>query len=263
MQLNEASILLVDDEPALLEILGGWLKRMASRAFCAESGAQALQVLSGNKIDLIISDCRMPGMDGVTLLERVRANGLHTRSVIFLSGYSGIEAREVYDLGAEAVLEKPIERDDLLNSIRRSLTDRSELWQAPPHALTCPTLTGNFESLATAVQDHRIAFGSGGFSIRTAQFLREGPINIELNFKADQYILSGQGVVRWVSPQEGQAGVELTYVAEKSLLRIVQLAERSSSFIPRSTEGINQKQAGASQLQVDEMTRPKAFSTYG
>src|ERR1035437_2384057 len=244
MQLKEASILVVDDEPVLLEIMGEWFKRVAGQVFCAGDGVQALQVLATNKIDLIITDVRMPVMDGISLLKKIKANGLHTPSVIFITGFSDLEPREVYDLGAEALVEKPIERDDLINAVRRSLSERNELWQIPLDLAAQPKLTCSFQSLAAALQEHRIAFGRGGFCIETEQFLVEGPVNIELNFKADQYMLLGQGVVRWLAHEEGQIGIELTYVAEQSLARAIQLTDRSVSFIPRITGRRYQARAG-------------------
>ena len=244
MQLKEASILVVDDEPVLLEIMGEWFKRVAGQVFCAGDGVQALQVLATNKIDLIITDVRMPVMDGISLLKKIKANGLHTPSVIFITGFSDLEPREVYDLGAEALVEKPIERDDLINAVRRSLSERNELWQTPLDLAAQPKLTCSFQSLAAALQEHRIAFGRGGFCIETEQFLVEGPVNIELNFKADQYMLLGQGVVRWLAHEEDQIGIELTYVAEQSLARAIQLTDRSVSFIPRITGRRYQARAG-------------------
>ena len=74
--------------------------------------------------------------------------------------------------------------------------------------------------------------------------MEEGPLNIELDFNADGFVLRGQGVIRWLANQEDQMGVELTYVTDKSRARAVQLTERASSFIPRTTENTYQTLAG-------------------
>jgi two-component system response regulator WspF len=74
MELKQASILLVDDEPFLREIMGEWLARVAGQVFCAEDGAEALKILAANKIDLILSDVRMPVMDGVETTRRIMAS---------------------------------------------------------------------------------------------------------------------------------------------------------------------------------------------
>ena len=244
MQLKEASILVVDDEPVLLDIMGEWFKPFVGQVFCAGDGLQALQALATNKIDLIITDVRMPVMDGISLVKKVKASALHTPSVILITGFSDIEVREAYDLGAEALLEKPIERDDLINAVKRSLAERNDLWQTSFDLAAYPILTGSFASLDAALREHRIAFGRGGFCIETEQFLADGPVNIELSFKADQYMLSGQGIVRWLAHQESLMGIELTCVAEASRARVVELTERSAAFIPRTTGRIYQARAG-------------------
>jgi CheY-like chemotaxis protein len=235
MQLKEASILLVDDEPLLLDLIGAWLQGVAGDVFCAANGVEALPVLAEHRIDLIVSDVRMPVMDGISLIKQVKANEPHPPRVILISGFSDIEAREAYDLGAEAVLGKPFDRDDLIKAAQRSVAERDELWQTPANLATYPVLRRSFASLATAQREHQIAFGRGGFCTATDDLLVEGPVNIELEFKADRYVLSGQGVIRWVAHQERQIGIELTYVAAKSRARAVQLTERSVAFIPSTT----------------------------
>src|SRR5215831_15889627 len=55
MQLSEASILLVDDEPLLLALMREWLQQITAVVFCASDGVQALQVMDAQRIDLIIT----------------------------------------------------------------------------------------------------------------------------------------------------------------------------------------------------------------
>ena len=196
-------------------------------------------MLATNEIDLIITDVRMPVMNGISLLKKVKASGVHTPHVIFITGFADIEAREAYDLGAEALLEKPFELDDLINAAKRSLAERDELWQTPLDLAAHPTLTGSFASLAPALQEHRITFGRGGFCVETKQPLVEGPVNIKLDFKAEQYALSGQGIVRWLVHEANQVGIELTYVAKESRERVLQLTDQSVSFIPNAARTLS------------------------
>jgi CheY-like chemotaxis protein len=244
MQLKEASILLVDDEPILLEIMAEWFQRLAGRVFCAADGAQALQVLAARKIDLVITDVRMPVMDGISLLKEIKAKRGHAPGVILVTGFADIQLRDAFDSGAEALLEKPIENDDLIRAVERSLLERDELWQTPRGVSAYPVLSRKFASLAAAFEQHRIAFGRGGFCIEAGDLPEEGPVNIELDFIADGYVLSGQGVVRWLAHKENQAGIELTYVAERSLSRALQLTAAAASFIPSTTESKYQALAG-------------------
>jgi CheY-like chemotaxis protein len=232
MQLKDASILVVDDEPLLLKLVGEWFESVARRVFLAGEGVEALQVLDRNTIDLIIADVRMPGMNGIRLLKEISAKQGYTSHVIFITGFADIDTREAYDLGAEAFLEKPFGRDDLINAAKRSLAERDRLWQTPPDLAAHPTLAASFASLTSALHEHRITFGRGGFCMETKQLLAEGPVNIKLDFKADKYVLSGQGIVRWLLPERNQVGVELTHVAKESRERVLRLTERSASFIP-------------------------------
>lgn len=230
MNLKDASILVVDDEPLLRDLFAEWFAGVAGAIFTAENGARALDRLNTNKIDLIITDIRMPVLDGIGLLKKVKERGLHTPSVIFISGFTDVDAREAYELGAEALLGKPVEYHDLIDAAKRTLAERNELWQVPRDLAASPTLTGSFSSLEVALQQHRIIFGRGGFCIETKQRLAEGPVNIRLDFQADRFVLSGQGIVRWLSIN--RAGIELTYVAEEARARVVQLAAHAVPFIP-------------------------------
>jgi CheY-like chemotaxis protein len=244
MQVKEASILLVDDEPILLEIMADWFQRLAGRVFCAADGAQALHVLAAQKIDLVITDVRMPVLDGISLLKKIKTNGGHAPGFILITGFADIQLRDAFDLGAEALLEKPIETDDLIHAVECCLAERGELWQTPRDLSAYPALRRGFASLAAAFQEHRIAFGRGGFCIEAGELPEEGPVNIELDFKGDRYVLSGQGVVRWLAHKENQAGIEFTYVAERALSRVLQLTAGAVSFIPRTTGSRYQAQAG-------------------
>jgi CheY-like chemotaxis protein len=235
MQLNQASILIVDDEPVLLEIKGEWFQDLARHVFCAADGVQALEVLAVHKIDAIITDVRMPVMDGITLVKKIQAGGAHTPSLIFITGFADIEARDAYDLGVEALLEKPIERDDLVEVVRHSVAGPGERWEKRVNLSAGPILTKTFPSLAVALKERQIAFGRGGFCIEDGEFLTEGPVSIALDFTKDGYVLSGQGIVRWLANEENQMGIELTYVAEHSRARAIELTKGAFCFIPRTT----------------------------
>jgi CheY-like chemotaxis protein len=234
MELKQSSILVVDDEPFLREIMEGWLARVAGRVLGAENGVQALEILAANKIDLILSDIRMPVMDGIALLRKIKETRVHTPVVIFLTGFSDIPLREAYDIGAEAVLEKPISREELLDIARRALTEAEELWRNPP----CPALETKlemiFRSLTAAIQEKRIGFGRRGFCIETAAALREGPVEFTMEFKDDRLVLSGQGVIRWTAPQESKVGIEITSLPDDSRTWMIDHVKRNkpAAFIP-------------------------------
>ncbi len=86
---EQPTLLLVDDEPNILNALKRLLRREGYRILSAAGGAEALEVLAANPVQVIVSDHRMPGMSGVEFLSRARDLYPHTRRII-LSGYSDI-----------------------------------------------------------------------------------------------------------------------------------------------------------------------------
>jgi CheY-like chemotaxis protein len=236
MKLEEASILFVEDEPFLRETMGAWLGQKAGRTFCAEHGADGLKILAANKIDLVVSDVRMPVLDGIGLVKKLNQTGAYRPRVILTTGFSDLSLREAYAMGVDAIVEKPISREQLLAAMRRSLTGPDELWREPRDIPPDRQLKINFPSLAAALEKKRIAFGRRGFCIKSAT-LGAGPVAFAVDFKADHRVLAGQGVVRWSAPQDKQAGIEITHVEEGSRAWLIDLMERSRpiSFIPGST----------------------------
>lgn len=238
MQLKEARVLVVDDELALLEIFKRWFEREGCRVFTAQDGAQALDLASANAVDMVVSDIRMPVLDGIELAKRLKKRSGHAPKMIFISGFSDVSEREGFDLGVEAMLHKPIERADLVAAARRSLMDRDELWRQPPAVAPTAVLDARFPSLSAARQQGLIAFGRGGFCLRSNRFLQVGkPVGLRLEFEADRHALIGQGVVRWMERRDEQIGIEIAYVDDAQRAWFAQLAEsdESASFIPRTS----------------------------
>jgi len=240
MNVKHASVLLVEDEPLLREAMGAWLARVAERAICAENGEEAMRILAANRIDLVISDVRMPVMGGVALLEEINRSRLSRPAVIFLTGYSDLSAREAYALGADAMLEKPVDREEMLRIMRRSLAGPAELWRHPPSTPPKMKFKARFAGLASAQEGReakRLAFGRKGFCVEPAGGLHEGPIEFALDFGADRRRLSGQGVVRWTAPEEQQAGIEITHLDAAGRAWLVNFLKQHAPLasIPAST----------------------------
>ncbi len=85
-----ATILYLDDEPAIGLILEDTLERAGHVAIGSRTVPEALQVLAKGKVDLIISDYRMPGLSGLEFLELLRKEG-YDIPLIMLTGYATIE----------------------------------------------------------------------------------------------------------------------------------------------------------------------------
>src|ERR1700758_3619182 len=85
------TLLLVDDEPSILNALRRLFRPQGYRVLTAEGALVAIDLLQGETVDLVISDMRMPGMDGAQFLERVRRLQPHAARIL-LTGYADIES---------------------------------------------------------------------------------------------------------------------------------------------------------------------------
>ena len=116
-----ASVLVVDDEKNILKTLSRALRLEAFDVTVAGNASLALQRLKTQSFDILLLDVRMPDMDGISLLSTLRQNGNNT-PVIMMSGQATIDvAMEATRLGAHDFLEKPIQSDRLLLSLRNCL----------------------------------------------------------------------------------------------------------------------------------------------
>ncbi|THD54529.1 two-component system response regulator GlrR [Enterobacteriaceae bacterium ML5] len=120
-----ASLLLVDDDPSLLKLLGMRLTSEGFRVTTAESGAEALRVLYRERIDLVLSDLRMDEMDGMALFAEIQKfqPGM---PVIILTAHGSIpDAVAATQQGVFGFLTKPVDRDALYKAIDEALAQSS------------------------------------------------------------------------------------------------------------------------------------------
>ena len=114
------TVLLVEDEPQLLHLIEGILRRNSYSVLTASSPGDALRVSDQHtgKIDVLLTDVVMPGMNGRQLAERV-AKARPEMRVLYMSGYTGsiVLRHGVSDAGV-AFLQKPITPDVLLRALR-------------------------------------------------------------------------------------------------------------------------------------------------
>ncbi len=123
------SVLLVDDEKSILESIQStvpWEELGINKVLTAQNGQAALDILKSHIIHLLVTDIKMPGMDGLTLLKKVREAYPDIRCIL-LSAYGEFEyARTALTLGIENYLLKPLSVEELTASIQKSLENISE-----------------------------------------------------------------------------------------------------------------------------------------
>ena len=118
--MSEFKLLLVDDELEFLEPLSTRLGRRGVTCSIATNGADALRVLGERSFDCAVVDVKMPGMDGLELLRRIRRDH-PTLGVVLLTGHASVELGvQGMELGAFDYLLKPVDLDELLEVARRA-----------------------------------------------------------------------------------------------------------------------------------------------
>lgn len=120
-----ATILIVDDEYLIADILSFALEDEGFMTVVAGSGNKALEVLDRERPDLIITDFMMPGMTGLELAETIKARELYARTpIILMSGAQAYLGAERPDLFAE-IIEKPFDIDHVIGKIQALFDDRT------------------------------------------------------------------------------------------------------------------------------------------
>ena len=116
-----ATILCVDDEPGALQVFRAALERKGHRVVAVTNAEAALNVIGRGGVDLVISDFQMPGMSGVELVERLRADGV-SLPVIMVTGHGSIEhAVTAMKAGAVDYITKPLRTQQLQLSVDQAL----------------------------------------------------------------------------------------------------------------------------------------------
>jgi DNA-binding NtrC family response regulator len=117
---KKISILIVDDEESVRESLNLWFTEDGYRVECAENAKQALSILESDVFDIILTDLKMPGMDGLELLQRIKT--LNKDSIIIvMTAFATVDtAVRALKEGAFDYVTKPFDPDDLSHLIRNA-----------------------------------------------------------------------------------------------------------------------------------------------
>ncbi|MET0778959.1 MAG: HD domain-containing phosphohydrolase [Pseudomonas mandelii] len=125
---DKPTILLVDDEESILNSLRRLLRGQPYEVLLATSGEQALDIMAKQPVDLVMSDARMPNMDGATLLAHIHQRHPDTLRIL-LTGYADLTmiVKAINDGQIDRYISKPWHDEELLLTLRQSLAyQRSE-----------------------------------------------------------------------------------------------------------------------------------------
>ena len=265
---SETKILVVDDEEDLRDAIVFDFKRKGFQVLEAANGQEAFEKVKSEKIDIIITDVKMPIADGVQLLKWVKALSSDLPVVMFITGFSDLSMQDAFNEGADAVFSKPFDRKALFLAVESALKTKEELWSK--HASSSSPLTSSPDPIATHPLNVslpcKLSLGRGGAFLTAAdvganQELRENSqiqfqcqLELQNEFQAKNGLSSssaappstplltvqGTGIIRWVraSEQDGLpagVGIEFKSLDESCRSKVIEhlVAARPKAFIPK------------------------------
>jgi CheY-like chemotaxis protein len=113
-------ILVVDDDTRILNLESLRLRRLGHTVTACETADGALERMrhTPDEVDLIITDYKMPGMDGLQLVRELQDGALPAVPIVMMTGYrEEVTADEVYNVGVDVLLTKPVEQGELEDAL--------------------------------------------------------------------------------------------------------------------------------------------------
>ncbi len=118
---DQKNILLVDDDTGVRTVFSSILRKEGYRVTAVKNGYEAIKVIDEESFDLALVDLRMPGLDGIQVLEKIKSRRPQTRVIIY-SAYGLVEdAVEAMRKGAADYLNKPFSPNELELSLKKAL----------------------------------------------------------------------------------------------------------------------------------------------
>jgi DNA-binding response OmpR family regulator len=118
--MNEPTILVVDDEPSISEVVSIYLRRAGYQVVVARDGQQALQVLENQLPDLVVLDLMLPKVDGLEITRRLRAEG-DTPIIMLTARREEADRIAGLDMGADDYVVKPFSPQELVSRVKAVL----------------------------------------------------------------------------------------------------------------------------------------------
>ena len=123
MDNKKIKILVVDDDPDIIEIISYNLKKENYKVFSCYNGTDSIKIAEKEKPDLIILDVMMPGMDGIQVCEKLRSKNEFNNTIIMFLSARGEDFTHIaaYDAGADDFVNKPLKPRLLISKVRSLL----------------------------------------------------------------------------------------------------------------------------------------------
>lgn len=237
--LKDHLVLIVDDEPDLREMLIFELESLKTKTLEAKNGKEGLVFVKKEKIDIVISDIRMPGGNGIEFLEATKKINIKKPIFLFITAFSDVTREELYAKGADGLISKPFDLPSLLETLEWFSMPIQERYAIKPNFEVKNELKINQDP------NEAIPFlmGRGGALFPTGKHLYEvgSFVNFYITFTSGESIV-GIGEVLWNGSTkisgEYCAGVEFRYFNDETRNYAISVLENCSlvEYVPERKE---------------------------
>lgn len=221
MRPQDISILVVDDEADVREVLQETFESHGFNVKGAADGAEAWEALSRDKFHLVVTDLRMPRMSGQELIKKIRLSNVDSPKILAISGYTENSVEELLNMGCDGFFAKPFNAETVRSAIKRCLLSNSEQWGTPPGQSCKFSYSKKFSTGTQMIASGEVGFGRSGIFLSLSEKI--APVgelvefSIQLSDSRTWKELSGVGRVVWArnAKKDEKAtglGVEFLYL---------------------------------------------------
>jgi CheY-like chemotaxis protein len=242
MSMDKKTLMIVDDNEDLVDVLVDDFELAGYRVIRAKSGNEAIEKLAQQPVDLVLADVRMPDGTGIDLIESIRAKSSESPLVLFMSAFSDISTPNAYGKGVSGLFTKPINFPVLLETVEQALKPKNTKWSVKPIETPTANIKIKAQSYDQILKMGGLSIGTGGafFAIERNFPHSFDDVKFAIRFSDGDFSeFAGSGKVRWVrqSPNEGLLpgiGLEFIYLSEKSRKLVSEYIATNQpvSFIP-------------------------------
>ena len=165
MENKKIKILVVDDDPDIVEIISYNLKKENYKVFSCYNGTDSIKISEKEKPDLIILDVMMPGMDGIQVCEKLRSKNKFNNTIIMFLSARGEDFTHIaaYDAGADDFVNKPLKPRLLISKVRSLLRRTNKINNVSSMKL-------NFKGLIIDKEEYTVKIKSEKLSLPRKEF---------------------------------------------------------------------------------------------
>ena len=158
MENKKIKILVVDDDPDIIEIISYNLKKENYKVFSCYNGTDSIKIAKKEKPDLIILDVMMPGMDGIQVCEKLRSENKFNNTIIMFLSARGEDFTHIaaYDAGADDFVNKPLKPRLLISKVRSLLRRTNKINNVSSMKLNFKGLIINKEEYTVKIKGEKL-----------------------------------------------------------------------------------------------------------